>query len=199
MANRNYPQARVWGMHLFPVSLDMSVSIGASGVPTIESGSGLGIKAITKMDDGQYRIQLQDNYFKLLGVQVTMQSPVSGGSITAGSFSTGTVYQITALGNTTQAQWVTAGVPSGITAAVGVVFKAAAAGAGTGTAKVLGSSGVACVELMGNSVNMLQNSSTQPQEGGFVDIQTLDDSLAAVEPTSGSKMYISLKLSNSSV
>jgi len=56
-------------------------------------------------------------------------------SLTAGKF-----YTITSLGDTTAAQWTTAGVPSGTTAAVGVVFKAASTttigGTTPGTVKV---------------------------------------------------------------
>lgn len=57
-------------------------------------------------------------------------------AITAGSFITGIKYKIATLGTTTQAQWETAGVASGTTAAVGVTFTAAAVGAGNGTALV---------------------------------------------------------------
>jgi len=52
--------------------------------------------------------------------------------ITAGQFVVGTTYTIVTLGNTTQSQWETAGVVG--TAAVDVVFTAAAIGTGSGTA-----------------------------------------------------------------
>ena len=45
-------------------------------------------------------------------------------------------YKILSLGNTTQSQWNTAAGTSSITYAVGSIFKAAAAGVGTGTAGV---------------------------------------------------------------
>lgn len=179
MANRNYASSRVFGMHMMPIALDMSVSIGASGAPTIETGSGYGIASITRMAAGQYRIRLQDNYMKLLMLNARMQSPVSGSAIPAGSLSPGTVYQITSMGTTTQAQWVTAGVPVGITAAVGVTFKCAATSAGTGEAKVLGSSGISNVELMGNNVNMLNYQPFNPNLGGYIDIQCMSPSAAA--------------------
>ncbi len=200
MANRNFPQARLWGMHMFPVSLDMSVAIsGTAGAPSIESGSGLGIASITRMAEGQYRIQLQDNYMKLLDLNVSLQSPVTGGGVAAGSLSPGSVYQITSMGTTTQAQWETAGVPSGITAAVGVTFKCAATSAGTGEGKLLGSSGISSAEIMGNNVNMLNKQPFTALSGGLIDFQTLDKDNAASDPSDGSKMYINIKLSNSSV
>lgn len=173
MANRNFPQARVWGHHLMPVSLDLSVSIGASGAPTIESGSGLGIASITRMAAGQYRIRLQDNYAKLLMVNARAQSPVAGGNVAAGSLTPGLVYQITAMGTSTQANWETAGVPAGITAAVGVVFKCAATSSGNGTAALLGASGVANIEIMGNNVNMLNSQPYNANLGGYIDVQCL--------------------------
>lgn len=178
MANRDYPSSRLFGMHMMPIALDMSVSIGASGAPTIESGSGYGIASITRLAAGQYRIRLQDNYMKLLMLNARMQSPVSGSAVPAGSLSVGTVYQITSMGTTTQAQWVTAGVPVGITAAVGVTFKCAATSAGTGEAKALGSSGIVSVEVMGNNANMLNYQPFNPNGGGYVDIQCMGPSIA---------------------
>lgn len=159
---------------MMPVSLDMSVSIGSSGAPTIESGSGLGIQSITRLSAGKYRLRLDDNYMKLLMVNARMQSPV-GSPVVAGSLSPGSVYQIISLGTSTQANWVTAGVPEGIEAAVGVTFLCAATSSGTGTAGLLGSSGVMNVEIMGNNANMLQYS---PGKGGYVDIQCMGPSFS---------------------
>ena len=203
MANRNFPASRVFGMHLMPVSLDMSVSIGASGAPTIQQG--LGIASITRLAAGQYRIQLQDNYAKIIMVNARMQSPVSGSDVAAGSLTPGLVYQITALGTSTQANWVTAGVPAGITAAVGVVFKCAATSSGTGTAKVLGASGINTVEMIGNNQNMLNNQPFLAGSGGYVDIQCLgptasgDTTQVATDPVSGSGMYLQILVNNSAV
>lgn len=160
-----------------PVQLDAVISIGASGAPTIVSAPL--ISSITRLAAGQYRLQLNDNYAKLLDFRGSCISAQSGISVTAGSFVVGTVYRITALGNTTQAQWVAAGVPVGITAAVGVTFKAAAAGAGTGTAQTLASSGIASIELMSNSINMLNNQPFQALNGGYVDFQCLGQSFTA--------------------
>lgn len=200
MANRNFPQSKIWGNHLMPVRLDAIASIsGSAGAPSIASGDGLGISSITRMAEGQYRVRLQDNFAKLLGLTVTMQSPVTGSSVPAGSLVPGTVYQITSLGTTTQAQWVTAGVPSGITAAVGVTFKAAATSSGNGAAKALGNSGIACAEIMGDNINMLNSQPYNSNLGGYVDFQTLDASFAANDPADGSKMHIAIMVNNSKV
>ena len=199
MANRNFLSQRIFNQHVMQVQLDAQVSIGASGAPSIQSGSGSGIKSITRQAAGNYRIQLEDNYAKLLGIQASMQAPVSGADVAVTALTPGVIYQITSLGTTTQAQFVTAGVPSGITAAVGVVFKAAATSLGTGAAKILGASGVSSVEQIGQSVNMLNNQPFSNRSGGFVDIRCLDASQAPVDPAAGSVLSICIRLSNSSV
>lgn len=134
-----------------------------------------------------------------------MQSPVAGADVAATALSVGVVYQITAMGTTTQANWVTSGVPSGVTAAVGVVFKAAATSAGTGTAKILGVSGIETSEVIGNHINMLNSQPYSANLGGYVDFQTLaatnasTTTLIATDPASGSKMHIRILVSNSKV
>lgn len=200
MANRNYPSQRIYNMHMMAVQLDAAVSIGASGAPTIVQA--LGINSITRLSAGVYRIQLQDNYVKILGLDSMFQSPLAGSPVTAGSFSVGTVYRIVSLGTT---NWVTAGLPSGITPAVGAVFKAAAIGSGTGTAQIMGNSGISSVELLDASANMLSNQPFVQPAGGFVDIQCLGatdastTTLIPADPANGSVMYLKVLLSNSSV
>lgn len=201
MANRNYPAKFIYGMHLMPVRLDATISIGASGAPTITNG--LGIKSITRLVAGVYQIQLQDNYAQFLDLDVNFASPVSGSAVPGGSFSVGTVYQIVTLGSTTQAQWVAAGVPSGITAAPGVVFKAATVGAGTGTVKVLGNSGIGTFEIIGSG--MLSYQPFNAGTGGLITFQCLAPTSSSVttsiptDPASGSTMFLELFLNNSNV
>jgi len=60
---------------------------------------------------------------------------LTSGNTTAGSFVTAGRYIIRTLTGTTNAQWNTAAGTSGVTYAVGDIFTAAAAGAGTGTAQ----------------------------------------------------------------
>ncbi len=151
MANRNFPSQKVFGMHIMPVHIDAQIAIGASGAPAaLTSSNAAGIKAITRLAAGIYEIQLQDNYARLLELDVNFSAPVSGGNVTAGSFSTGVAYQITALGNT---NFHLVGVPSDVTPAVGVVFVATGAGTGTGTAKILASSGISSCEQIGSLEN----------------------------------------------
>lgn len=200
MANRNFPSQRIYNMHMMPVQLDAIISIGASGAPTISAAPG--INSITRLSAGRYQIQLQDNYVKLLGLDAVFASPVSGGAVTAGSFSVGVTYQIVSVGTT---NWVTAGLQSGITPAAGVVFKAAAVGSGTGTAKLIGNSGISSVEIMDASTNMLSNQPFVQPAGGLVSIQCLAPTDASTttaiptDPASGSVLYLKILLSNSSV
>ncbi len=182
MANRNFPQSKQWSNHLMPVSIDCQIAIGATGAPTIATGNGYGIASITRLAAGQYRLQLQDNYAKLLQFKATFQSPVTGGNIAATALTPGLVYQITALGTTTQANWVTAGVPTGVTAAVGVTFLAAATSSGNGTAKLMGASGISTVEIIGSSNNMLSNNPAGYSSqglGGFIDFQCMAPTFTA--------------------
>lgn len=174
MAGRNYTGNRVFNFHVFPVCLDAVYDIGSSGAPTIRSGTGKGITGLTRLAAGQYRLQLDDNYNQLFSFQASLKSPVTGSGIAATALTPGLVYQIVTLGTTTQANWVTAGLPVGITAAVGVTFKCAATSSGNGTAKLLGTSGVSCVELLGDNTGMLSNQPfIQGGGGGFIDFQCM--------------------------
>jgi len=184
-----------------PVSLDCQIAIGAAGAPSIAPGNGYGISSIARLAAGQYRLQLQDNFSKLLQFKATMQAPLSGSPVAATALAPGSVYQIVSMGTSSQANWVTAGLPSGIVAAPGVSFKAAAVSVGTGTASLIGSSDVHAVELISSSVNMLMNQppgTTSAQLGAFVDFQCLLSS-AIGDPANGSQMFLEVVLSNSSL
>lgn len=211
MANRNFPQSKQWGFHMLPRVLDCSIAIGGTGAPTLNSTTN-GIASVTRLAAGTYQLQLADNYLHITGMSPSVIAPVTGGAVNMGSLSAGTVYQIVTLGTSTQAQWVTAGVPSGITAAPGVVFLAAAVGAGNGTVKAIGSSGVARIELISTSPDlMLQNQPFNAGSGGYVTFQTLQAQVpsattqatpiqyAAADPTSGSTLMIRLYFNDSSV
>lgn len=225
MAGRNYRNNRIYNWHVFPVQLDAQISIaGTAGAPTLVTSStitgssptattqqSMGIKSITRLAAGQYQIQLDDNYVSLLNFSANFSCPVTGSSVAGGSFVTATVYQILTLGTTTQAQWVTAGVPSGVTAAIGVVFKAAGAGAGSGTVKALtGPTADYQVAIMGSPDLMLNNQPfTQGGGGGYINFMTVgpktpgtssaDAAPTAKDPDDGTVMYVKVLLSNSSI
>lgn len=189
MANRFFQQFS-FGLAHYPVTLHGRATIGASGATSALVGAG--VASLTRLAQGVYALKLEDNYYRFYGLDVTFEAPVTGSDVTAGSFSSGTAYEITALGNT---DWAAIGLPSGVTAAVGVSFVATGAGSGTGTAKALGSSGIFVSELLGNPQLMLSPS----VQGAYVYFKTLNASGAATDPASGSVMYFTVKLRNSGV
>ncbi len=205
MANRNFPANRVFGFQVMPVRLTTKFSVGASGAVSATQTTG-GVKSITRLAAGVYRLQLDDNYNSFSEFRATIKAPVTGSNVAATALTPGVMYEITALGTTTQANWVTAGVPSGITAAVGTVFLAAATSSGNGTAKAIGFSGVTSIEVLGDPQQMLSNQPfVQGSGGGYITIKcngptaTADTAPVATDPASGSQIYIQLWMNNSSI
>lgn len=202
MAGRNFRSNRVYNWHVFGAALDGRATIGVSGAPTLITSStvpssspaatqqqSVGIKSITRLATGTYRIRLQDNYTSLYSFRAFFTGAVTGSDIpvdaTTVGLSVGTAYQITAVGTaTTAANWVTLGVPIGVTIAVGVVFVALTTGTGTqsgaGTVKALTNAGVSAANVIGVPDLMLNS---QPfvqgiTDGGFITFQTLGTTAA---------------------
>lgn len=181
MALRNFLSQRFFNWHAMAVQLDAQVTIGSSGAPTLVTSSAAssiptsrGIKAITRLTTGIYRVQLDDNYSQLLDYKANFTAG-AGSTVAAGAFVPGTVYRILTMGTTTQAQWVAAGFPSGLTAAVGMVFKASGVGAGNGTVKELVCNAVDGIELLGTPSGQDQMLNNQPfvqgNGGGYIIFQ----------------------------
>lgn len=233
MALRNFLSQRTFNWHAMAVQLDAQVSIGATGAPTLVTSSAAssiptsrGIKSITRLSAGRYRVQFDDNYSQLLAFDSKFSAAVTGSAIqvdtgTAG-LSTGTVYQIITLGTSTAADFHTLGIPAGLTPAVGMTFKAAAtgAGSGTGTVKALAANAVSATELLATPSGADQMLNNQPfvqgNGGGYFDFQCLGnvpagtitngtpDTFAgsaptATDPTNGTTMYLRFLLSNSKI
>lgn len=201
MANRRFTQF-FYTPHAMPVLIDGNFAVGATGA--VGTVVGTGISSVTRLSAGIYMIKFQDNYTKLFGASATIQSPVSASNVAVTAIAPATVYQITVVGTTTTAGWVTAGVPAGITPAVGVAFKCAATSTGSGQVKVLAASGISTVEITGVTNTQLYPSGVANQGGyvilscyGATDASTT--TLVPTDPASGSQMYMSFYLSNSSV
>lgn len=199
MANRRFTQF-LWNPHTMPVLLDCSVAIGATGA--VGTVKGTMIKGVTRLATGVYRIQLQDNYYKFYLSGWSFRAPVTGSAVPDGSLSAGTMYEIQTVGTT---DWNAAGLPTGLTAAVGSVFKAAnVGGSGSGTAKALGFSGITSVEVLGDTNTMLGPQGVANQ-GGYITVKcngptnSSTTTPVATDPASGSVMFLSFYLSNSSV
>ena len=150
-------------------------------------------------------VQFQDNYNTYLGGYAGMVSPLSGTSISISGSSVMTVgnpYVITALGTTTQAQWVAAGLSSSIKAAVGVAFIAAITGGGSGTGTVQApadaGSGIDHVEVLGDT--NLQNSIGSQVLGQGTGMQIMSLCFAAgvlTAPADGTVIGMNFYLNNS--
>lgn len=192
MANRRFTQF-FYTPHAMPVLIDCNFAVGATGA--VGTLKGPGVSSVTRLSIGKYQVKLQDNYFKFYGMYPTLSAGVTGADITAGSFVVGTTYIITALGTT---NWQTAGLPAGLTAAVGMSFKAAVVGTGTGTVKAVGTTGVATVEVIGDA-NLMLGPIGSGIQGGYITVQCLDAAGALVDPTSGCIVGLAMYLSNSSV
>lgn len=184
------------------VDVDAQIAIGASGAPAAPSLSNApGIKSITRLAVGQYVIQFQDNYAKLLNFDVNFRAPASGSNVAVTAAATGTMYIISVLGTTTVANWHAIGVPADITPAVGVVFlKSATAGVGTGQVQIMGESAIAKVEQLGSMEN---SDSPVNNNGARVYIKCLgytsssDNTLIPADPANGSIMLMRFILNNS--
>lgn len=197
MAARNFPSNKLYNGHVMLVQLDGIISIGASGAPTIQAAPF--IQSITRLAAGIYQLQLQDNYNGAIDLQGDFQSSLSGSPVAAGSFVVGKAYSITVVGSTS---WSAIGLPSGVSPVVGSVFVATGVGSGSGTATLVGNSGIRKIEQIG----LLQ--SNQPfvaPLGGYLMLQCLADTSAAdptmipADPANGSIMHLKLLLNNSSV
>lgn len=171
MANRNFPSNKLYNFHVMPCSVDMQIAIGSSGAPTLSSAPG--VSAVTRLAPGIYQIQLQDNYYSMQGMDSSIVEPVTGSAIDPAGAVVGSLYQISTVGNT---DWATAGLPTNITAAVGVVICLAAAPAsGTGRVKLISASNISAIELAGP----MMNSASPASSGAIVLFSCLASSAAA--------------------
>lgn len=150
---------------------------------------------------GNIIIQLKQNFNVYFGMNISYQPTVTGGTIT--SLTNHVMYQINSLGTTTAAQWATAGLPAGVTAAVGVSFVAIATASlgGTGNVKAIGNSsatGPLGLEIVGNT-NLATNSSIATNGGQYILGQFLNTSAALTNPTDGTVVSLRLFFDRSSV
>jgi len=194
MANRRFTQF-YYTLHKMPVLIDGDILIGAVGAVT--SIAAVGVKAVVRLGVGIYQIQLEDNYTNYYGIDWNVIDGATGATVAGGAFVVGTAYQILTMGNTTQAQWIAAGVPVGVTAAVGVSFVALTVGAGTGTVKSFAASGVFAVENLGNPTATLAPLNLAAGAGGYILVTTLNAAGAAANPVAGTVLGFQVYLSNS--
>lgn len=148
--------------------------------------------------DGVVAIRLKQNFNVFLGAQCTALNTVTGEALT--STTTGTTYQIVTVGTTTTAQWVTAGLPVGLTPAAGMTFVAAATASfgGSGTVKAIAAPGFDNFSISGNPTSTIQSNDIGTYHGAYlVGKFILAGSLAA--PTAGTVINLRLSFDRSSV
>lgn len=203
MSNSRYTQF-MYTKHAMPTMLDCNFTVGATGA--VGTVKGPGISGVTRLDTGIYKIRFQENFNKYYGMIASFQGP-AGTPVAAGSLNPTDVYTIVTLGTTTTAQWVTAGLPLGITPAVGATFLCAATSGGTGTAAIVGSPLITNIMVNGNPNTTIApyiagNPSVQ---GGYVVVQCNGPTAAGdtaqipTDPANGAKIFLTFYLSNSSV
>lgn len=173
-----------------------NITIGATGAVSSFSAPDVATSGITRLTTGIYTIKFNESFGGYMGFNWNVDPGVTGSAIAAGSLVTGTQYQITTLGTTTQANWVTAGLNTNYTAAVGVPFTAVGTTSGNGTATAVSKSSVASIEVV-NPTALLRG--TNPGTGALMTIQTLDFANALVDPADGSVIYFEFIFKNSSL
>lgn len=212
MANRRFDSQFLFQFETMPVLLSCNFVVDSA------NGNGLGIRSLKgngiksvfmhtsstpaagspNPESGVIMVQLQDNYNRYLGGFSGQVSPVSGTPLT--STTATDPYVIVSLGTATAAQWTAAGVPAGVTPAVGVAFVAKATGTIGGSAAVEApiTSGISSIEVIGDPNTTLALTNSGVNGGGIIIMQTLLD--AVLTPAAdGTVIGLNFYLSNSSV
>lgn len=207
MAIRNFRSEFLFSHNKAMVLLEGQFTVDSSQTSDtanykVSSVQGTGISAIANIATGVYKITLVDRYFKMLGFNYSTAG-INGTQVAIASLVNGTPYVIKTMGTSAQADWVLAGVPSGVTAAVGVAFTAvtAASGAtGTGYAAPQITDNITKIQVYGKpdlTINPA-NDGTAP----YFYIQTLQastDTLTAAAPTDNTIIRFQLLLRNSNM
>lgn len=151
--------------------------VGASGNVASGSITGAGVYSITKLGTGTYQLKLADNYANILGIDYQLYSSIGATEVAIASLVASSSYQIAVVGNS---NWATVGADSQYTPSIGQPFVAnQVAGSGTGTAKLLASSGIVQIETLRRSTTMLTNGSPNSGLGASFIFQTLANQSSA--------------------
>jgi hypothetical protein len=154
---------------------------------------------------GEIMIQFMDSYQTLYGVNSSFVSPLAGSPST--STTANVINVITTLGSATAAQWITAGLPAGITPAVGVSFVAAASAVIGGSAQVdlraTAGAGIDHIEVVGSNMNgnltngVVRNPALATAAGGYLYLACFKNT-ALTAPATGSIIKMEFLLGDSS-
>ena len=167
---------------------------------------GTGIKGVTNVGTGIYRIDLAGNFPKFLGFSASVQGPI-GTPVAIASLST-IPYVVSTVGTSAAADWIAAGVSADFAnrgVAVGLAFvggSGASGATGTGYAAPIITSGITMIQVYGDpnqTLISLSPDSTRP----CIYIQTLYDAssniLAPAAPVDLSIIRFNIMLRNSNL
>ena len=217
MANKNFTQ-KFFTLHNYPVLLDCNFIVDSANTNGLGQRSlkGPGINQVFMNTSATpllgnpnpaagYAIVMFDaNYNRCFGMNGGFVAPTTGSAISSG-LTVGLPYVIASLGSSTLAQFQAAGLPVGMTPAVGMPFIAAATSiAGGATVLASASSQIDSIELIGNSnLSIISASAATPRnaalgQGPYVILKFLKSGVLQA-PVDESLCQLSFYFSNSSV
>lgn len=220
MANRNWASGgRKYAMHVSPVAIDCNFIVDDTAQDGITDLKGPTVNSVLMhsahatptavIATGLIIVQLADNYNKVLSVTPgSVIAPTTGSALKVDNseLTAGVAYVITTVGDSTAAQMQSIGLPAGITAAAGVAFVASAVGisgeANTSTTRVkaVANTNVAAIELISNPTLLASPSPSGNQGyGASIILRCLDFAGAAVAPTAGTTIQLTMEMNNSSI
>jgi hypothetical protein len=223
MANRNWASGgKIYSGHIQPVLVDCNFIVNPTDPTGVSFLKGPYVEAVYMNTSttpavgnpdpaaGYIYVKLADPYFRQYLGFAGGVSPVTGSNILIDGTSVmtlGVPYVISVVGNATQAQWESVGLPAGVTPKVGMPFIATSTGltggALTSAVKAAGKIGIQVVEAVGNT--SLSVAQKVGGKGGYIILQCLaptsssDTTLIPTAPAAGSVVTLGFYLSNSSV
>lgn len=218
MANRNWASGgKIYSMHVSPVLIDCNFVVDSTNADGITSLKGPGVSEVFMNTSatpsegnpnpaaGIIVVKLQDNYNRVYSIDADFDGPQTSAST---SSTANVINIISALGTATTAEWQAAGLPVGVTPAVGVAFIGAATGVIGGSAQVKiatsTGAGIDHIESVGAQVTGSLAPSGSFQEGlldgqGSILYLRCYNNTALTAPAAGTIIRLRFYLSNSSV
>lgn len=223
MANRNWASGgKIYSGHVQPILIDCNFIVNNTNPDGVQDLKGPYVDAVYMNTvatpsagnpdpaAGFIYIKLADPYFRQYLGFAGAVSPVSGSNILIDGtavMNLGQAYVISVVGDATQAQWESVGLPKGVVPKVGMPLIATSTGltggALTSAVKAVGKTGISVVEAVGNtSISVAQK---VDGKGGYIILQCLaptsgsNTALIPTAPANGSVVTLGFYLSNSSV
>lgn len=219
MAKRRYTSQFLYQFEAMPVLLSSTFKVDSTAANGITNLQGEGISAVYMHSSapgannpnpaaGVILVQLQDSYFRSLGLFSSFSGPQTGSDLTTTVANVTNV--ITVLGTATLAQWQAVGLPKGSVPKVGLGFIATAGAAigGSAAVKIVAATGsgitnieYACSPSLGVAQTAKLAAPLPPvgsQAGGQLILRCYKNT-ALTAPADASFIHLGMYLSNSSV